>query len=131
MTEISTASQARVPVTSMASAAQVDGTAIAILMSLSFCHLLNDMLQSLLPALYPVLKNSLSLDYGEIGLITLTYQLTASLLQPVVGLWADRRPRPYSLTLGMGFTLVGLLLLSRSGSFSSLLIAAAMIGISP
>jgi FSR family fosmidomycin resistance protein-like MFS transporter len=88
MTEISTASQARVPVTSMASAAQVDGTAIAILMSLSFCHLLNDMLQSLLPALYPVLKNSLSLDYGEIGLHA--RRIAAVVAERLIFLSADR-----------------------------------------
>ena len=103
-------------------------TAIAVLAAISLCHLLNDMMQSLLPALYPLLKTSLGLGFGEIGLITLTYQMTASLLQPVVGLVADRKPRPYSLAFGMGFTLFGLLLLSRSGSFYVLLAAAALIG---
>jgi FSR family fosmidomycin resistance protein-like MFS transporter len=103
-------------------------TAVAVLVAISFCHLLNDMMQSLLPALYPILKNSLGLGFGEIGLITLTYQLTASVLQPVVGLAADKRPQPYSLVAGMGFTLVGLLLLSRGGSFYVLLGAAAMVG---
>ncbi len=122
MAEITTA--ARVP----QARTSVDTTAVAILMSLSFCHLLNDMMQSLLPAIYPILKGSLDLDFGQIGLVTLTYQLTASLLQPVVGLWADRRPQPFSLVVGMGFTLVGLLLLSRSHSFVALLIAAASIG---
>ncbi len=106
----------------------VDAAALTILMSLSFCHLLNDMMQSLLPAMYPILKTSLNLDFGEIGLVTLVYQLTASLLQPLVGLWSDRKPRPYSLAVGMGFTLAGLALLSRSHGFVSLLVAAAAIG---
>jgi FSR family fosmidomycin resistance protein-like MFS transporter len=104
-------------------------TAVAILGAISFCHLLNDMMQSLLPALYPILKTSLGLGFGQVGLITLTYQLTASLLQPVVGLVADRRPRPYSLVFGMGFTFLGLLLLSRSESFYILLAASALIGL--
>jgi FSR family fosmidomycin resistance protein-like MFS transporter len=106
----------------------VETTAVAVLGAMSFCHLLNDMMQSLLPALYPILKTSLGLGFGEIGLITLTYQLTASLLQPVVGLAADKRPQPYSLAVGMGFTFVGLLMLSRSNSLYMLLAAAAMIG---
>ena len=103
-------------------------TAVTVLAALSFCHLLNDMMQSLLPALYPVLKTSLGLGFGEIGLITFTYQVTASLLQPVIGLVADKRPRPYSLAVGMGFTLVGLLLLAHSGSFLIVLLASMLIG---
>src|SRR6201996_2323143 len=87
-------------------------TVFAILGAISFCHLLNDMVQSLIPAIYPILKNSFHLDFSQLGLITFTFQLTASLLQPFVGLWADRRPKPYSLAVGMGFTLIGLLLLS-------------------
>src|SRR6202046_2931457 len=106
----------------------VESTAVAVLGAMSFCHLLNDMMQSLLPALYPILKTSLGLGFGEIGLITLTYQLTASLLQPIVGLAADKRPQPYSLAAGMAFTLVGLLMLSRSNGLYTLLAAAAMIG---
>lgn len=88
------------------------GTAFGVLAAISFCHLLNDTMQSLLPALYPMLKSSFGLDFAQVGLLTLTYQLTASLLQPVVGLVTDRRPLPYSLPLGMGFTLTGLLLLA-------------------
>src|SRR5579871_2927289 len=103
-------------------------TVFAILAAISFCHFLNDMVQSLLPSIYPMLKDSFHLDFGEIGLITLTYQLTASLLQPLVGLYTDRRPQPYSLTIGMGFTLGGLLFLSVAGSFPMLLSAAAMVG---
>src|SRR6202012_5245198 len=87
-------------------------TTFAILVSLSVCHLLNDMNQSLVPALYPVLKDNYHLDFGQIGLITLAFQLTASMLHPVVGLVTDRRPQPYSLPIGMGSSLIGLLLLS-------------------
>jgi FSR family fosmidomycin resistance protein-like MFS transporter len=87
------------------------------------------MMQSLLPAIYPVLKANYGLDFRQIGLITLTNQLTASLLQPVVGLYTDHRPKPYSLATGMGFTLTGLLLLSIAKSFPLILLAAAMIGI--
>jgi len=103
-------------------------TAVAVLGAVSFSHMLNDMMQSMLPAIYPILKSSLGLGFGEIGLITLAYQMTASLLQPVVGLAADKKPQPYSLAAGMGFTFVGLLLLSRSNGFYMLLAAAAMIG---
>jgi FSR family fosmidomycin resistance protein-like MFS transporter len=103
-------------------------TSLKVLGAISFCHLLNDMLQSVLPAIYPMLKADFSLNFGQIGLITLTYQLTASLLQPVVGLYTDRRPQPYSLVAGMGFTLFGLILLSLAGSFPSLLVAAALVG---
>ncbi len=104
-------------------------TTFAILLSLSFCHLLNDMIQSLVPAVYPVLKTSYGLDFGQVGLITLAFQLTASLLQPLVGLAADRRPMPYSLPIAMGFTLVGLILLAHAGSFGMILIAAALVGV--
>jgi FSR family fosmidomycin resistance protein-like MFS transporter len=103
-------------------------TAFAILGAISFCHLLNDMMQSLLPAIYPMLKSSFALDFGQIGLITLTYQMTASLLQPLVGLYTDRRPQPFSLAIGMGFTLAGLLLLAAASSFHTLLLAAALVG---
>jgi FSR family fosmidomycin resistance protein-like MFS transporter len=86
------------------------------------------MMQSLLPALYPMLKGSYALSFGQIGLLTFTYQMTASLLQPIVGLFTDRSPRPYSLSVGMGFTLVGLLLLAFAGSYVLLLLAAALVG---
>jgi FSR family fosmidomycin resistance protein-like MFS transporter len=111
------------------SPAQAAGrTTFSILAAISFCHLLNDMMQSLLPALYPMLKDSYHLSFGEIGLLTFTYQITASLLQPVIGMFTDRSPRPYSLSVGMGFTLVGLLLLAYAGSFWLLLLAAALVG---
>lgn len=103
-------------------------TAVTVLLGLSFCHLLNDMMQSLLPALYPLLKARYDLDFGQIGLITLSFQITASLLQPLVGIATDRRPRHYSLAAGMGFTLVGLLMLATAHSYVLLLMAAAMIG---
>ncbi|MBW8811051.1 MAG: MFS transporter, partial [Lysobacter sp.] len=102
--------------------------ALPILAMLSVCHLLNDMIQSLLPALYPLLKQTFQLDFGQIGLITLTFQVTASLLQPLVGIYTDKRPMPYSLAIGMGFTLTGLLLLSRATTFPMLLLAAALVG---
>ncbi|MEO6809047.1 MAG: MFS transporter, partial [Isosphaeraceae bacterium] len=103
-------------------------TVFAVLGAISFCHLLNDMMQALLPAIYPMLKTSFDLDFTQIGLLTLTYQIIASLLQPLVGLYTDHRPKPYSLAVGMGFTLVGLLLLSMAGSFRVLLIAAGLVG---
>jgi len=103
--------------------------AFTILGAITFCHLLNDTLQSLLPAIYPTLKQNYGLSFGQIGLITLTFQSTASLLQPVIGFYADRRPMPYSLAVGMGFSLLGLLLLSTAGSFPALIVAAGMIGL--
>jgi len=105
-----------------------DGPVYGILGSISFAHMLNDMIQSLLLAIYPMLKSSFDLSFGQIGLITLTYQITASLLQPVIGLYTDKRPKPYSLPIGMGFTLMGLLLLSVAPSYPILLIAAAFVG---
>jgi MFS transporter, FSR family, fosmidomycin resistance protein len=103
-------------------------TALLVLVAISFCHLMNDMMQSLLAALYPMLKASYSLDFGQIGLITLVFQVTASLLQPLVGLFTDRRPQTYALCVGMSFTLCGLLLLALAGSYPLLLLAAALIG---
>jgi len=103
-------------------------TVLEILLAISFCHLLNDMISSLIPAIYPLLKESYHLDFAEVGLITLTYQLTASLLQPLVGLHTDRRPMPYSLPAGMGFTLIGLFLLAMARSFTTILFAAALVG---
>lgn len=103
-------------------------TTLAILVSLSFCHLLNDMNQSLVPAIYPILKQSYNLDFGQIGLITLAFQLTASMLQPVVGMATDKRPTPFSLPVAMSISLAGLLLLSVASSYHMILIAAAMVG---
>jgi MFS transporter, FSR family, fosmidomycin resistance protein len=103
-------------------------TVLAILFALSFSHLLNDTMQSLLPAIYPLLKTSFHLSFAQVGLITLTNQLTASLLQPLVGLYTDQYPKPYSLAVGMGFTLAGLVLLGLATHFAIILAAAALVG---
>lgn len=103
-------------------------TVFSVLAAISFCHLLNDLLQSLIPAIYPLLKSSFDLNFAQIGLITFTFQMTASLLQPVVGFYTDKHPKPYSLAIGMGVTLLGLLLLSRAPNFPTIVMAAAMIG---
>ena len=103
-------------------------TAMRVLMALSIAHLLNDTLQSLIPALYPLLKDSFHLSFAQIGMITFTYQLTGSLLQPLVGGYTDRHPQPYSLACGMGFTLVGLVIFARATEFHTLVAAAALTG---
>ncbi|OWJ63859.1 MFS transporter, partial [Inquilinus limosus] len=105
-----------------------DGTVFTILAAISFSHLLNDMMQSLLPALYPMLATDFGLDFGQVGLITFVFQLTASILQPAIGLYTDRKPQPYSLPVGMGFTLVGLIVLSVAPTFPMLLLGAALVG---
>ena len=107
----------------------VYATTFTVLFAIGLCHFLNDMMQSLLAALYPNLKANLDLNFAQVGLISATYQLTASLLQPLVGLYSDRRPIPFSLPTGMVFTLVGLLLLSVSHTYGLLLIAASMVGL--
>lgn len=108
--------------------APAEKTAFIILIMISVCHLLNDMMQTLLSAIYPLLQNSYGLSFAQIGTITLTFQGTASILQPMVGFFIDRHPRPYSLAVGMGLTLVGLVLFSQAGSFPVLLLAAALVG---
>jgi FSR family fosmidomycin resistance protein-like MFS transporter len=105
------------------------GPAAVVLGGLSLSHLLNDMIQSLLPAIYPLLKQAYSLDFGQIGFLTLAFQLTASLLQPVVGLVTDKRPMPFSLATGMLLSLCGLLLLSHAGSYGLLVMAACLVGL--
>jgi FSR family fosmidomycin resistance protein-like MFS transporter len=100
-----------------------------VLGAVSFCHLLNDMMQSLLPAIYPILKGGFDLNFGQIGLLTLTYQITASLLQPIIGLATDRRPQPFSLPAGMGFTLLGMVALALAPSYGLLLAGAALLGV--
>ncbi|MFC5083835.1 MFS transporter [Microvirga arabica] len=102
--------------------------AVPVLAAISVSHLLNDLIQSLLPAIYPILKDNYRLDFGQIGLLTLTFQMSASLLQPLVGTFTDRRPQPFSLVVGMGFTLVGLLTLSQAHSYPLLLLGAALVG---
>ena len=104
-------------------------TAFGVLAAISFCHLLNDMMQSVIPAVYPILKTAYRLDFQQVGLITLSVQMTASLLQPFVGMYTDRKPTPYSLPVGMGFTLSGLLLLARAPNFGMILVAVALVGV--
>src|SRR2546428_8146268 len=104
-------------------------TAFAVIAGISVSHLLNDTVQSIVPAIYPMLKESFALNFAQVGLMTLTLQLTASLLQPLVGLYADRRPTPYALVVGMAFTLVGLLLLAGAPTYGIVLVAAGLMGI--
>jgi len=104
-------------------------TTFSVIFAVSFCHLLNDMMQALLPAIYPNLKVQFGLSFTQIGLVTLVFQCTASLLQPLVGLYADKRPMPYSLATGMIFTLFGMLVLSVAWSFEIILLAAGLIGL--
>jgi FSR family fosmidomycin resistance protein-like MFS transporter len=102
--------------------------AMPVLVALSATHLLNDMIQSLIPAIYPIIKDAYHLDFGQIGIITLTFQTTASLFQPLVGSYTDKRPMPYSMVVGMGFTLLGLVILAYAGSYATLLVGAALVG---
>jgi FSR family fosmidomycin resistance protein-like MFS transporter len=106
-----------------------EGTAFSIILALSFSHLLNDMMQSLIPALYPMIKSSYGLSFVQIGLMTTAMQVTSSMLQPVVGLAADRRPQPYSLSVGMGATLIGVLMLAHAATYPTLLLGSALVGI--
>ncbi len=115
-------------VESKAAKVSVQGTVYPVLFAISFCHLLNDMVQSLIPAIYPILKTSFRLNFAQIGIITLAYQVTASLLQPVVGAYTDRRPRPYSLPVGMCVSLAGLLLLSVARNYAMLVAGGALVG---
>ena len=103
-------------------------TVFPVLIALSISHLLNDTIQSLIPSIYPLLKESLVLNFTQIGFITFTFQLTASILQPVVGRYTDKKPQPYSLPIGMAFTLVGLVFLSQAHSFPMVLVSVALIG---
>ncbi|WP_342328666.1 MFS transporter [Pedobacter sp. FW305-3-2-15-E-R2A2] len=106
----------------------VENTVFPILFAISFSHLLNDTIQSLIPAIYPVIKESYHLSFSQIGLITLTFQMAASLFQPFVGMYTDKKPQPYSLAIGMGFTLLGLVILSVSSGFYMMLASVALIG---
>ena len=107
---------------------QASETAFKVLGAISFSHFLNDTIQSLMLAIYPLFKMEFGLSFAQIGLITLTFQFTASLLQPVVGFYTDRHPKPFSLAVGMGCTLIGLLMLSMAASFPAVLLAAALVG---
>jgi FSR family fosmidomycin resistance protein-like MFS transporter len=111
-----------------AASTAAQGTAVAVLAAISVCHMLNDVIQSLIMAIYPMLKENLALNFHQIGLITFTFQFTASVLQPVVGYYTDRYPTPYSLVLGMGSSLVGLVLIAFTTSYLFVLAAAALIG---
>jgi FSR family fosmidomycin resistance protein-like MFS transporter len=122
------ASSGAAPSTAAPAPAAAKRTAFGVLGAISASHLINDMMQSLILAIYPILKGEFALSFAQIGLITLTYQLTASLFQPLVGAFTDRRPTPYSLPVGMGFTLTGLLVLGFAPSFGVVLLAAALIG---
>ncbi|MCB1513062.1 MAG: MFS transporter, partial [Hyphomicrobiaceae bacterium] len=106
-----------------------EATAIATIGAISLAHCLNDMMQSLVPAIYPVLKESFALDFTQIGIITLAFNITASLLQPAVGLYTDRYPMPFSLTIGMGLTLLGLLALASAPTYPLLVAGAALVGL--
>src|SRR5208283_396315 len=107
----------------------VQGTVFPILVAISVSHLLNDTLQALIPALYPIVKDSFQLTFGQIGVVTFTFQVTAPLLQPVVGAITNPRPQPFSLVVGMGFTMLGLAMLSFAGSFGVLLLSVGMVGV--
>ncbi|WP_017732677.1 MFS transporter [Nafulsella turpanensis] len=120
---------AATPSVSPAAKDLAEKTVFPVLLALSFTHLLNDTIQSLIPAMYPLIKSKLQLSFSQVGLITFCFQLTASLLQPLVGMYTDKKPKPYSLAIGMGFTLAGLVLLSRAYSFPLVLVSVALIGL--
>ncbi|HEV7333914.1 MAG TPA: MFS transporter [Flavisolibacter sp.] len=107
----------------------MEGTVYSVLLSISFSHLLNDTIQSLIPSIYPLVKDSFQLSFAQIGLITLVFQLAASLLQPFVGYYTDKKPQPFSLAAGMGFTLMGLLFMAFASSFGWILVSVGLIGI--
>ena len=121
--------QATIDIAPETARATAEQATMAILVALSLSHMMNDTMQSVIQGLYPFFGSHYGLNYGQIGLITLAFQLTASLLQPLVGMYADKRPMPYSLAIGMGSTFVGLLMLSQATTFASILAAAAMVGI--
>jgi FSR family fosmidomycin resistance protein-like MFS transporter len=104
------------------------GPAFAVIGAISFSHLLNDLMQSLIPSVYPILKDNYALDFGQIGMITLAFMFTSSLLQPLIGAYTDKHPKPFSLALGMGFTFAGLILLSVAHHYGAILLAAALVG---
>src|SRR5258708_35887858 len=108
---------------------QMHATATAVLAGISLSHLLNDTIQAVLPAIYPMLKSAFALTFAQVGLMTLTLQVTSSLLQPVIGFLTDRRPTPYSLVMALGVTLGGVLLLSLAPTYAMLLAAAGLMGI--
>ena len=115
--------------TQSADTRSTDSTVYPIIAAIAVCHLLNDLMQSLIPAIYPLLKSNLSLTFSQIGMITLVFQGVGSILQPLVGLYTDRRPLPYALASAMGFTLAGLVLLAHADSFPLVLVSVALIGL--
>ncbi|SOC83309.1 MFS transporter, FSR family, fosmidomycin resistance protein [Ensifer adhaerens] len=127
VTENATPLQASNPSTNMAKAAT--GPAMAILIMISVSHMLNDLMQSVVPSVYPILKDKFQLSYADVGLLTFTWQLTASILQPGVGFYTDKHPKPFSLAFGMGCTLIGLILMAFATSYHHLLIGVAAIGV--
>ncbi|TRD03602.1 MFS transporter [Mesorhizobium sp. WSM4303] len=126
MTDTTAASIAPTPSASLPS---VQATAFTVILAVSFCHGINDIMQSLLPAIYPLLKENYGLDFWQIGLLTFTFQVTASLLQPIIGMITDKRPMPYSLPYGMASSLIGLIVLAYAGHYALLLVGASLIGI--
>ncbi|WP_287301738.1 MFS transporter [Mesorhizobium sp.] len=122
-----TATSAATPATASHTSAQA--TAFTVILAVSFCHCVNDIMQSLLSAIYPLLKDNYRLDFWQIGLLTFTFQVTASLLQPLIGMVTDKRPMPYSLPYGMASSLIGLIVLAYAGHYWLLLIGASLIGI--
>ncbi|CAH2407555.1 MFS transporter [Mesorhizobium escarrei] len=122
-----TATSAATPATASHTSAQA--TAFSVILAVSFCHCVNDIMQSLLSAIYPLLKDNYRLDFWQIGLLTFTFQVTASLLQPLIGMVTDKRPMPYSLPYGMASSLIGLIVLAYAGHYWLLLIGASLIGI--
>src|ERR1700676_3961532 len=116
------------PFSTAPAAAQAMRTHFNVLGAISFSHFVNDMMQSLIVAIYPLLKGEFQLNFAQIGVITLTYQICASILQPVIGVYTDKHPKPYSLSVGMGFTLIGMVTLAFAPNYASVLAAAALIG---
>ena len=129
-TDLSLSSETKISALQSRTASEAgDRTIFKVLLAISFCHLLNDTVQSLLPGIYPVLRDSFHLSYGQVGIIAFTSTFTASLLQPLVGLYSDRHPKPYFLSAGMAVTLVGLLTLAVAPSYVAVLLAAALVGV--
>ena len=128
MTEACLTRPIPVTTTALPAAPAANKTAFAVIFAVAACHLINDIMQSLLSAIYPILKATYGLDFVQIGLLTFTFQVTASLLQPVIGIYTDKRPLPYSIAAGMGSTLAGLIVLGFAGDYWLLLVGSALIG---
>ena len=107
----------------------IEGTVYSMLIICSISHFLNDMIQSIIPSIYPIVKDKFDFSFAQIGIITLVFQMTSSILQPFTGLYADKHPRPYALSIGMCFTLVGLLLLAFAENYFLILLAVSVVGL--